>query len=181
MQARDWAAGNATGSNAVFLEELCPKLRARRWRQSLHQHTNRRCIYCGCRSESIDHVLPKSRGGPSVNENCVPACLACNGRKGDSDVFSWYRQQPFYDPRRAMAIRAWTQGEMALATRLLGWTSSAGGEAPAPAAAGPVATAPNPQQEAVEAGAPVAEAGAADDTHQTRQAARPLWRWQMAA
>ena len=69
----------------MFLDELCPKLRARRWRQSLHQLTHHRCIYCGCPSESIDHVLPKSRGGPSVNENCVPACLGCNGRKGDRE------------------------------------------------------------------------------------------------
>lgn len=177
MQARDWAAGNAGGSNAVFLEELCPKLRARRWRQSLHQHTNRRCIYCGCRSESIDHVLPKSRGGPSVNENCVPACLGCNGRKGDSEVFSWYRQQPFYDPRRAMAIRAWTQGEMALATRLLAWTASPAASA-ASAPATPVeATGPA----AAEACSLTSDEAAAGDPHQTRQAAAPLWRWQMAA
>jgi hypothetical protein len=114
MQARD----------AVFLEDLCPKLRARRWRQSLHQLTGQRCIYCGERSESIDHVFPKSRGGLSVTENCVPACLGCNGHKGDTDVFVWYRQQRFYDPRRAMAIRAWTDGDMRLAMRLLQWTTT---------------------------------------------------------
>jgi hypothetical protein len=114
MQARD----------AVFLEDLCPKLRARRWRQSLHELTGDRCIYCGERSESIDHVFPMSRGGLSVTENCVPACLGCNGRKGDQEVFSWYRQQRFYDPRRAMAIRAWTDGDMRLAMRLLQWTTT---------------------------------------------------------
>ena len=113
MQARD----------AVFLEDLCPKLRVRRWRQSIHQLTGQRCIYCGERSDSIDHVFPKSRGGLSVTENCVPACLGCNGRKGDADVFAWYRQQRFYDPRRAMAIRAWTDGDMRLAMRLLEWTA----------------------------------------------------------
>jgi hypothetical protein len=142
MQARD----------AVFLEDLCPKLRVRRWRQSLHQLTDQRCIYCGQRSESIDHVLPQSRGGLSVTENCVPACLACNGHKGDADVFVWYRRQSFYDPRRAMAIRAWSDGDLRLAMRLLEWTT------PQPT--------PEPSPEAV---------------HQTRQAATPLWRWQMAS
>jgi hypothetical protein len=142
MQARD----------AVFLEDLCPKLRVRRWRQSLHQLTDQRCIYCGQRSESIDHVLPQSRGGLSVTENCVPACLACNGHKGDIDVFVWYRRQSFYDPRRAMAIRAWSDGDLRLAMRLLEWTT------PQPS--------PQPSPEAV---------------HQTRQAATPLWRWQMAS
>ena len=111
MQARD----------AVFLEDLCPKLRVRRWRQSLHQFTDQRCIYCGERSESIDHVHPHSRGGLSVTENCVPACLACNGHKGDANAFEWYRRQTFYDPRRAMAIRAWTDGDLRLAMRLLDW------------------------------------------------------------
>ncbi|NBO29013.1 MAG: HNH endonuclease [Synechococcaceae bacterium WB8_1A_041] len=110
-------------SDAVFLEELCPKLRVRHWRQSLHEHTQRCCIYCGKPSESIDHVLPRSRGGLSVTENCVPSCLSCNGHKSDSDAFQWYRRQRFYDPRRAMAIRAWLDGDLRLAIRLLQWAT----------------------------------------------------------
>ena len=109
--------------DAVFLEDLCPKLRVRRWRQSLHTFTDQSCIYCGNPSESIDHVLPRSRGGLSVTENCVPACLACNGRKSDTDAFDWSRRQRFYDPRRAMAIRAWMDGDLRLALRLLQWAS----------------------------------------------------------
>ncbi|WP_216904291.1 HNH endonuclease [Synechococcus sp. CCY 9618] len=145
MQARD----------GVFLEDLCPKLRARRWRQSLHRMTGQRCLYCGEASESIDHVHPLSRGGLSVTENCVPACLGCNGRKGDSDAFIWYRSQPFYDPRRAMALRAWTDGDLRLALRLLQWVAPVEPDETAAATAG--------------------------ETHQTRQAATPLWRWQMAS
>lgn len=74
-------------------------------------------------SESIDHVLPRSRGGLSVTENCVPSCLSCNGHKSDSDAFQWYRRQRFYDPRRAMAIRAWLDGDLRLAIRLLQWAT----------------------------------------------------------
>ena len=107
--------------DAVFLEDLCPKLRNRRWRQSLHAFTGNSCIYCGKTSESIDHVLPRSRGGLSITENCVPACLSCNGSKTDNDAFEWYRKQRFYDPRRSMAIRAWTEGDIRLALRLLKW------------------------------------------------------------
>jgi hypothetical protein len=58
-----------------------------------------------------------------VTENCVPACLACNGHKSDADAFEWYRRQRFYDPRRAMAIRAWMDGDLRLATRLLQWAT----------------------------------------------------------
>jgi hypothetical protein len=149
MQARD----------GVFLEDLCPKLRDRHWRRSLHGFTGRRCLYCGAASESIDHVHPRSRGGGSVTENCVPACLGCNGDKGDSEVFSWYRRQAFYDPRRAMALRAWTEGDLRLAMRLLEWVT------PADATEAP-STSLSPGRR---------------DLHQTRQAAAPLWRWQMAS
>ena len=107
--------------DAVFLEDLCPKLRNRRWRKSLHEFTGNSCIYCGKTSESIDHVLPRSRGGLSITDNCVPACLSCNGSKTDNDAFEWYRKQRFYDPRRSMAIRAWTEGDIRLALRLLKW------------------------------------------------------------
>ena len=107
--------------DAVFLDELCPKLRVRRWRQSLHKCTSKKCIYCGKPSESIDHIHPRAHGGLSVTQNCVPSCLSCNGHKSDAEVFDWYRRQRFYDPRRAMAIRAWMDGDMRLALRLLQW------------------------------------------------------------
>tara|TARA_Y100001968_G_scaffold292673_1_gene298032 strand:+ start:914 stop:1324 length:411 start_codon:yes stop_codon:yes gene_type:complete len=107
--------------DAVFLEDFCPKLRDRQWRQSLHTFTAKSCIYCGKQSESIDHVLPRSRGGLSITDNCVPACLSCNGDKSDKEAFTWYRKQRFYDPRRAMAIKAWTDGDLRLALRLIQW------------------------------------------------------------
>ena len=39
------------------------------------------CQYCGGRAESIDHVLPRSRGGQHTWENVVAACRRCNARK----------------------------------------------------------------------------------------------------
>ena len=107
--------------DAVFLEDLCPKFRFRQWRQSIHKFTEKSCIYCGKPSESIDHILPRSKGGLSNTENCVPACLSCNGDKSNNEAFYWYRKQKFYDPRRAMALRAWSEGDIRLAVRLLQW------------------------------------------------------------
>jgi hypothetical protein len=161
MQARD----------GVFLEDLCPKLRARRWRSTLHQATQGCCLYCGNPSESIDHVHPLSRGGLSVTENCVPACLACNGSKGDADAFSWYRQQNFYDPRRAMALKAWTDGDQPLALRLLSWASPADGAATGAGAqaGGRSGSGSGNRQER------------RNRPHQTRQASTPAWRWQIAS
>ncbi|MGH9850208.1 MAG: HNH endonuclease [Blastocatellia bacterium] len=46
-----------------------------------------RCQYCGRRGTAfdltLDHILPKSRGGRTLAENLVTACRVCNNRKGD--------------------------------------------------------------------------------------------------
>jgi len=168
--------------DAVFLEDLCPKLRVRRWRQNLHSFTHKTCIYCGKPSESIDHVLPQSRGGLSTTENCVPACLACNGRKGNQEGMAWYRQQSFYDPRRAMALRAWCEGDLRLAGKLLEWSRTNGAEQTAQA--GRTGRERADRQASPTRGAPdrgPSRQQGRDGDHQIRQANAPLWRWQIAS
>jgi len=42
------------------------------------------CQYCGIRSNlTVDHVIPRSKGGPSSWDNIVASCAPCNRRKGD--------------------------------------------------------------------------------------------------
>ena len=41
------------------------------------------CAYCGGHATTIDHVLPRSRGGENSWTNLVACCRACNGAKGD--------------------------------------------------------------------------------------------------
>ena len=42
------------------------------------------CQYCGARTNlTVDHVIPRSKGGPSSWENIVASCAPCNRRKGD--------------------------------------------------------------------------------------------------
>ena len=45
-----------------------------------------RCAYCGGVGDTIDHVIPRSRGGLDIPENAVPCCQACNSAKKDKDV-----------------------------------------------------------------------------------------------
>lgn len=42
-----------------------------------------RCAYCGAKADTVDHVVPRSRGGGHTWENCVAACAPCNHRKAD--------------------------------------------------------------------------------------------------
>jgi 5-methylcytosine-specific restriction endonuclease McrA len=56
-------------------------------RRNLFLRDDYTCQYCGKRAPSdrlsIDHVLPRSRGGMTSWENCVLACVGCNARKAD--------------------------------------------------------------------------------------------------
>ena len=42
-----------------------------------------RCAYCGKAASTIDHVVPRSRGGADTWENLVACCLGCNNTKGN--------------------------------------------------------------------------------------------------
>lgn len=52
-------------------------------RAALMRRDDFRCAYCGRRAETIDHVIPRSRGGDHTWENCVASCMTCNIRKAD--------------------------------------------------------------------------------------------------
>ena len=41
------------------------------------------CAYCYERADTVDHLLPRSRGGGDTWFNLVAACQSCNGLKGD--------------------------------------------------------------------------------------------------
>lgn len=47
------------------------------------------CAYCPAPSTTWDHLVPVSKGGRTVPGNIVPACLSCNSRKRDADVFEF--------------------------------------------------------------------------------------------
>jgi 5-methylcytosine-specific restriction endonuclease McrA len=54
-------------------------------RRALFARDGWKCVYCGTASTrlTLDHVVPRSRGGDSVWENVVTSCAPCNHRKGN--------------------------------------------------------------------------------------------------
>ena len=52
-------------------------------RAALMHRDRNKCAYCGFKAETIDHVIPRSRGGDHSWENCVACCASCNHRKAD--------------------------------------------------------------------------------------------------
>jgi len=56
-------------------------------RRNLYKRDKYTCQYCGAKPPyedlTIDHVVPRSRGGASTWTNCVLACWSCNAKKAD--------------------------------------------------------------------------------------------------
>lgn len=54
-------------------------------KKNILKRDNYTCQYCGKRGDglTIDHVIPRSRGGLTTWNNVVTACIKCNLKKGD--------------------------------------------------------------------------------------------------
>ena len=73
---------------------------AMRWRQrhspscskdAVKRRDGFRCGYCGGYADTVDHILPASRGGALSWLNTVAACKPCNNAKGDRTPAEWGR------------------------------------------------------------------------------------------
>jgi hypothetical protein len=88
----DWTA-MAPADGELFIQAVTYRLRVPELgkvafnRRNLFKRDHETCQYCGAQpgldSLTIDHIMPRSRGGTSTWENCVLACIECNKRKAD--------------------------------------------------------------------------------------------------
>ncbi|RIK46939.1 MAG: HNH endonuclease [Chloroflexi bacterium] len=80
-----------------------PRPRVKLTRREVFIRDEHTCQYCGVRTNdlTIDHIIPRSRGGQHTWENLVSACRACNHRKGGKSLPETrmrLRREPF-EPR----------------------------------------------------------------------------------
>lgn len=77
-------------------------------RQNIFKRDGFRCQYCGTsRDLTLDHVVPKAKGGKTTWVNLVTACKTCNARKGDftpEEMGLTINRQPF-KPSYLMFLR----------------------------------------------------------------------------
>lgn len=69
-------------------EYTSPLIRAVKYsRKNIFQRDGYTCQYCGKKFDkkelNIDHIVPRSRGGPNSWRNVVTSCIYCNAEKGD--------------------------------------------------------------------------------------------------
>lgn len=55
-------------------------------RRAVFARDGGRCVYCGAPATSLDHVVPRSRGGAHSWDNVVSACGRCNHVKADRGI-----------------------------------------------------------------------------------------------
>jgi hypothetical protein len=57
------------------------------------------CCYCGAAGNlTLDHLLPRIRGGPDDTDNLVWACKACNSSKQGVDLLVWMARRSIFPP-----------------------------------------------------------------------------------
>jgi 5-methylcytosine-specific restriction endonuclease McrA len=56
-------------------------------RFNIYKRDEYKCGYCGSKdSLTLDHVIPKSKGGPNSWKNLITCCMKCNVTKGDKSL-----------------------------------------------------------------------------------------------
>ena len=98
----------------VNLIELSPQNARRKFRQSIFQSWQWKCAYCDLKldidSATIDHVIPKFKGGHNVKSNMICSCSKCNTSKGSGMLEDWYNPSNLnYTEERLVKIKHWVE------------------------------------------------------------------------
>ena len=94
--------------HAIEGTELVPKRKSKNnFRKMIFDHWGSKCAYCGEHADTLDHVVPRHKGGLTIKENLVSCCRRCNGSKGAEDLWNWYTKQPFFCQEKAEVILEW--------------------------------------------------------------------------
>lgn len=68
-------------------------------RNRIYRRDGHECVYCGSTNQlTLDHVIPRSRGGENTWTNLVTCCFKCNLKKGDrtpEEARMKMKHQPF--------------------------------------------------------------------------------------
>ena len=100
----------------VFNLQTTSSAEAKRlWRSKIKEEWGYECAYCGSQDNlTIDHIVPKAKGGPDFTKNLLCACHDCNQDKAYSPMEDWYLSQEFFNVDRYEKIKKWMEPEEAV-------------------------------------------------------------------
>ena len=83
----------------------------RLWRKDVKEKWHYKCAYCGDGNNlTIDHVVPRSKGGTDFTKNVVCCCSDCNQRKGHEPWEEWFLIKSFSLKRSTIRLEnGWNQ------------------------------------------------------------------------
>ena len=55
-------------------------------RSFIFSRSNNQCVYCGAKTEEIDHIISRAKGGTNSTYNLVASCRACNQMKSNKTL-----------------------------------------------------------------------------------------------
>lgn len=83
-------------------------------RQNIFKRDNFECQYCGTKRDlTIDHVVPRAKGGRDTWTNLVTACKKCNAKKGDNspeEAEMMLRHKP-HKPSYSIFLKDYANGQ----------------------------------------------------------------------
>ena len=102
----------------VNLIELSPRNARRKFRQSIFESWEWKCAYCNkeldTKSATVDHIVPKFKGGHNVKSNMICSCSKCNRSKGSVLLEDWYNpSNSYYSEERLGKIKHWIEDNSA--------------------------------------------------------------------
>ena len=102
----------------VNLIELSPRNARRKFRQSIFESWEWKCAYCDkeldTKSATVDHIVPKFKGGHNVKSNMICSCSKCNRSKGSVLLEDWYNpSNSCYSEERLGKIKHWIEDNSA--------------------------------------------------------------------
>lgn len=91
---------------------LTPKLARKQFRRSIFEAWEWKCAYCEKKlcenTATIDHILPKHKGGHNTRNNLACCCTGCNSSKGSQLIQDWYTEaHGSYTEERAETLEKW--------------------------------------------------------------------------
>ena len=96
------------------LISLTPKNARHEFRQRIFQDWNWKCAYCSAPLDedtaTIDHIVPKFKGGHNVRTNMCCCCSECNKEKASTFLEEWYTEKNNkYCEKRFVRLKSWME------------------------------------------------------------------------
>lgn len=100
----------SNSENELIFNLQCLNRRTARkkFRKDILDSWDNKCAYCGSdRAFTLDHIIPKAKGGGTKRGNLLACCPTCNLDKSDIDWLLWFRSKKFWTQERENTVWEW--------------------------------------------------------------------------